>query len=296
MLVPVADFGETAVDFGEDAAAVFYKDEYLLLAADGIWGTLIDANPYGAGKASVMASVNDIYAMGGRPIAMVNVMGIPGDDRFYSEIVSGIRKGCEKFRVPMIGGHLHPDTGEASLSVAILGAAKRLLRSTNAQPGQDIIFAVDLEGKGFQCSPVISWDTNSGKTSSQVLDRLEVLPLLAEKHNCCTCKDVSNAGLLGTIAMLLETSQAGAHITLDNIPVPECFDIIDWLKAFLSYGFVLCADPEDTETVTSMFSQKHITAASIGKITYERQMTIELKGSTGLLFDFESEDITGIAV
>ena len=79
MLAGTLSFGNTAVGFGDDAAALYHNGEYLLLASDGIWTGLIEANPYGVGKASVMASVNDIYAMGGRPLAMVNVIGVPDD-------------------------------------------------------------------------------------------------------------------------------------------------------------------------------------------------------------------------
>ncbi|MCX5894952.1 MAG: AIR synthase related protein [Proteobacteria bacterium] len=295
MLCTVSDFGETIADFGEDAAAIYYKGEYLLLAADGIWTGLIEANPYSAGKASVMASVNDIYAMGGRPLAMVNVIGIP-DARYYDDIMQGIRKGCAKFRVPMVGGHLHPDTREASLSVAILGVAKKLLLSNNAMVGQDIVFAVDLEGRGYQCKPVISWDTNSGKNSQQVLERLEVLPRLAEEGLCQTAKDVSNGGLLGTIALLLEVSHKGAFIDIDKIPKPDTFPMIDWLKAFLSYGFILCVDKIDTKTIIKMFEENKITATVIGEITGEKQLVISYQGEQDILFDFENETITGITV
>jgi len=294
MLQSVTDYGDTIADFGEDAAALFYRDEYLLLASEGIWAGLIEENPYGAGKASVMASVNDIYAMGGRPLAMVNVAGIP-DKKYYREIMSGIRKGCEKFRVPMVGGHLHPDTQEVSLSVSILGVAKKLLLSTNARQGQDIVMAVDLEGRGYQCRPVISWDTNSGKNTEQVLARLEVLPLLAEKELCKTAKDVSNGGLLGTIALLLETSEKGAVVHIDAVPKPETFPLVDWLKAFLSYGFVLCVDKEKTPTVIEAFTQQDIAARVIGEVTAERKMIVSTVGEQGILFDFEKEDITGIA-
>ncbi len=293
LLAPVTDFGSTIADFGEDAAVIQYKDEYLLLAADGIWSGLIEANPYGAGKASVMASVNDIYAMGGRPLAMVNVVGIT-DAKYYDEIMRGIQKGCEKFRVPMVGGHLHPDTREVSLSVAIMGVARKLLFSNNARDGQDLIFAVDLDGRGYQCKPVISWDTNSGKNSQQVLARLEILPQLAELGLCKTAKDVSNGGLLGTIALLLETSNKGAFIDIDKIPKPPSFQIIDWLKAFLSYGFILCADKEKTDKIINQFRDKKITASVIGKITAEQQLVISYKGEPGILFDFEKEAITGI--
>ena len=293
LLAPVADFGATIADFGEDAAVIQYKDEFLLLAAEGIWSGLIEAYPYGAGKASVMASVNDIYAMGGRPLAMVNVVGI-SESKYYEEIMRGIQKGCEKFKVPMVGGHLHPDTREVSLSVAILGVARKLLLSNNAREGQDIVFAVDLDGRGYQCKPVISWDTNSGKNSQQVLSRLEILPQLAEKELCATAKDVSNGGLLGTIALLLETSQRGAFIDIDRVPKPPNFPTIDWLKAFLSYGFILCADKGKTETIISEFKDKNITAGVIGEITAEQQLLISFEGEQGILFDFERESITGI--
>jgi hypothetical protein len=293
LLAPVADFGATIADFGEDAAVIQYKDAFLLLAAEGIWSGLIEANPYGAGKASVMASVNDIYAMGGRPLAMVNVVGI-SESKYYEEIMRGIQKGCEKFKVPMVGGHLHPDTREVSLSVAILGVARKLLLSNNARESQDIVFAVDLDGRGYQCKPVISWDTNSGKNSQQVLARLEILPQLAEKELCATAKDVSNGGLLGTIALLLETSQRGAFIDIDRVPKPPNFPTIDWLKAFLSYGFILCADKGKTETIISEFKDKNITAGVIGEITAEQQLVISFEGEQGILFDFERESITGI--
>jgi hypothetical protein len=292
-LADMADFGATEIGFGDDAAAIRHNGEYLLLAADGIWSGLLEANPYGAGKASVMVSVNDIYAMGGRPLAMVNVMGIP-DAGCYGEIVRGIRKGCEKFRVPMVGGHLHPDTREVSLSVSILGWARKLLRSDNAAPGQDLVFAVDLDGKGFQCKPVLSWDTNSGKTTEQALARLEVLPRLAESGLAATCKDVSNGGLLGTIALLLETSRVGAEINIDAVPRPAEFQLIDWLKAFLSYGFILATDKHMTAQVMEAFSRQNITTAVIGTVTAERRMHVSLAGQRGLLFDLVQEPVTGL--
>jgi hypothetical protein len=292
-LQAAVDFGNTIADFGEDAAAIYHRGEYLLLAADGIWSGLIEANPYAAGKASVMASVNDIYAMGGRPLAMVNVIGLP-DTSCYEEIVRGIMKGCAKFRVPMVGGHLHPDTRELSLSVSILGTAKNLLLSSNAREGQNIVFAVDLEGRGYQCKPVISWDTNSGKTSDQVLERLEVLPLLAEHGLCCTAKDISNGGLLGTIALMLETSEKGAVVTLDSIPKPPEFSLVDWLKAFLSYGFVLCVDKDKTSRVIDACTRKNVTCCVIGEVTPERKMRLSYQGTTDILFDLEKEAITGI--
>lgn len=288
----VADFGNTAWYAGEDAAAIRHNDGFLLLAADGIWAGLISDNPYGAGKAAVMASVNDIYAMGGRPLAMVNVIGIPAEG-MYEEIVRGIRRGCEKFRVPMVGGHLHPDVCEPELSVAILGAADNLLLSNNARAGQEIVLAVDLDGRGYQCRPVLSWDTNSGKTTDQVLARLNVLPQLADSGLCRTAKDVSNGGILGTIGLMLEASGTGARVSIDAIVCPPQFPLRDWLRAFLSYGFVLSVDPECTRQVLERFHQQSISATVIGRIIDEPVFEVSIGGETAVLYDFSREELTG---
>src|SRR4030066_2603982 len=137
-----------------------------------------------------MVTVNDIYSMGGRPLAMVNVLA-SGDEDHRARVVEGIKKGCEKLKVPMVGGHLHPDALEnsPSLAVAILGHANKLLRSHLAKAGDDLILAVDLKGdKG--CRSVVSWDANSGKTPKELLDRLESLPFIAEKELAEAAKDV----------------------------------------------------------------------------------------------------------
>jgi hypothetical protein len=289
----VSDFGCTVSDFGEDAAAIVYGDKYLLLAAEGILPRLIKDDPYAAGKASVMACVNDIYTMGGRPLAMVNVLGATSFEE-REKVMEGIRKGCQKFRVPMVGGHLHPDVQEISLSVAILGEAKKLMRSNSARAGDDIILAVDLEGRGNACKSVISWDANSGKSSAEVISRLEILPCLAEDDLCSTAKDVSNGGIIGTICLMLESSKKGGVIDLDSIPRPSGFDQIDWLKAFLSYGFILCAQGDSTISILSRFREKGITAEIIGTVVDQPEVLIKRGDERGILIDFSKESITGI--
>ena len=166
-----------------------------------------------------------------------------------------LRKGCEKLKVPMVGGHLHPDApgNSPSLAVAILGYANKLLRSHLAKAGDDLILAVDLKGdKG--CQSVVSWDANSGKTPEELLHRLEALPLIAERELAQTCKDVSNAGILGTISIMMENSGKGAIIELDSIPKPTEIELSDWLVCFQSFGFVLSVSPKNSETVIAPLS------------------------------------------
>jgi hypothetical protein len=279
--------------FGEDAAAIKHYDHYLLLAAEGMWPQFVKAEPYAAGKAAVMASVNDIYAMGGKPLALVNVLSAAkGED--YKLVMEGVRKGCQKFKVPMVGGHLNPDSKETSLSVSILGTAKKLLKSTNAKEGQKIVLAVDLKGTDGQCKSVMSWDANSGKTSSYVLERLDILRHLAEEGICQTAKDVSNGGILGTIALMCECSKKGGLIILDKIPKPPDIHLLYWLKAFLSYGFILCIDEHHLPACLDAFHEKGLTAEVIGEIQEQQQIVLRHENAEEVLFDFDKESIIGI--
>ena len=287
--------GPQLPNFGDDAAVIPWKEGFLLLAADGIMTRLLINEPYAAGKASVMVTVNDIYSMGGRPLAMVNVLA-SGDEEHRSQVVEGIRKGCEKLRVPMVGGHLHPDTpGDSpSLAVAILGYANKLLRSHSAKAGDDLILAVDLKGdKG--CRSVVSWDANSGKTSEELLHRLEALPIIAERELAQACKDVSNAGILGTISIMMENSGKGAMVEVTSIPKPTEIELSDWLVCFQSFGFVLSVNPKNSEAILSLFREREITATIICKVTEQPTIILKNGSEPKVLFDFRKDKITGIA-
>jgi len=286
--------GLQLANYGDDAAVIPWKDGFLLLAADGIMTKLLVNEPYAAGKASVMVTVNDIYSMGGRPLAMVNVLA-SGDEEHRSKVVEGIKKGCEKLKVPMVGGHLHPDApgNSPSLAVAILGHANKLLRSHLAEEGDDIVLAVDLKGdKG--CHSVVSWDANSGKTAEELLHRLEALPLIAEKELAQAAKDVSNAGILGTVSILMENSSKGAVIDLPSIPKPPEIDLADWLVCFQSFGFALSVPSRNSKTVVSLFRQREITAAVMGQVIGEPMITLRNGPESKVLFDFRRDKITGI--
>jgi len=286
--------GPQLPNFGDDAAVIPWKEGFLLLAADGIMTRLLLNEPYAAGKAAVMVTVNDIYSMGGRPLAMVNVLA-SGDEDHRSKIVEGIKKGCEKLKVPMVGGHLHPDAPEnsPSLAVAILGHANKLLRSHLAKAGDNIILAVDLKGdKG--CRSVVSWDANSGKTPEELLHRLEALPIIAEKGLAQTCKDVSNAGILGTVSIMMENSNKGAIIEVTPIPKPAEIELSDWLICFQSFGFVFSVQPERSNMVISLFKEREITATIIGKVTEQPTIILKNGPESKVLFDFRKDKITGI--
>ncbi|NJR43406.1 MAG: hypothetical protein HC767_12830 [Akkermansiaceae bacterium] len=161
--------------------------------------------------------MNDIYAMGGRPVALVDVI-FSKDEESAGEVLRGIRDNAERYGVPVVGGHTTLDAESGSLSVFILGKAEKLLSGFGACPGDDILLAADLEGKFY---PAFNfWDSSSGLAEDALRRQLEILPELAEGDLADAAKDVSMAGLIGSALMMLEGSKAGAEIYLDRIPAP----------------------------------------------------------------------------
>jgi putative methanogenesis marker protein 2 len=282
--------------FGEDAAVIDNGDHVLLLAADGIWSKLLEADAEWAGYCAVLVNVHDIAAMGGWPLAMVDVFSVnsPG---LAEDVLRGLKKGIEKFDVPIIGGHLHPDTPYSALDVAILGKAKKeaVILSSTARPWDVVIAAVDLDGKvhpSFQ----INWDTTSFKDREALLRQLGSMPELGERGLVTAGKDISNPGMLGTLGMLLESSKVGAVVDMDNIPIPRGLDMISWQKMYPGMGFVVTASPEKAEQVVKVFQGRGLTAAEIGQVIEEPRLEMVTGQEKTVLFDFRKEGITGIEV
>jgi len=266
---------------GDDAAAIKFDDHYLLLAGEGVFQPLIESNPYLAGRTSVLTNVNDIYSMGGRPVAIVDVL-FSSDSKSTEEILRGISDNAARYKVPVVGGHISQDTQCSSLSVFILGKAKNLLSSFNAKDGDDLVFISNSKGKfvsGFNF-----WDSSSMLGDEEVLDDLELIAEIAEEGLADTAKDVSMAGLIGSILMLLESSQRGALLNLDKIPKPCEVPLKEWLLAFPSFGFIMSLRPENTDKVKDKFQKRGLKCEKIGQVTSDMKVSFVNKAGEKELF------------
>ncbi len=289
------EYGNVIADFGDDAAIIdIGGDDVILFAADGIWGRIVEKSPWWTGYTSVVVNVNDISAMGGKPIAMVNVMS-SGDSESIKGIMEGIRDGINKFGVPMVGGHTHPDTPYNSLAVAIIGIAKKdcVIRSDTASSGDVVILAYDMDGRVGKNSPY-SWDTTSFKDPQFVRDCYLVMVTIAERKLVTAGKDISNPGSIGTLGMLCETSSVGASVDITKIPMPENMDFEQWLKIYPATGYVVTAKPENVQACLDVFGQVGITAAAVGEITDSHKVEIYDQKEKATVFDFTQDIITGI--
>jgi putative methanogenesis marker protein 2 len=254
----------------------------------------MEVDPEWSGYCSVLVNVHDIAAMGGWPVAKVDILSV-NNKEVADRVLQGMKKGIEKFRVPIIGGHLHPDTPYNALDVAILGKAKKdaVILSSTARAGEVVVTAADMDGSPHPKFS-INFDSTSFKDQKTLLTQLGAMQELGELGLVKAGKDISNPGLLGTLGMLLETSKVGAVVDIDSIPLPKGLDMISWLKMYPGMGFVVTAKPENSEKVISVFQKRGLTAAVIGNVTKERQLIIRSGHEEIVLFDLEKECVTGI--
>lgn len=279
------------VHLGDDAAAIKSGDEYLLLAGEGVYPPLLESNPYLAGRTSVLTNINDIYAMGGRPVAIVDVL-MSQDVQTTGEVLRGIRDNAERYDVPVVGGHISQESPSTSLAVFILGRAKKLISSFNARSGDDLVFITN--SKGMFVSGFNFWDSSSMLKGSEVRGDLELLAETAEQELADAGKDVSMAGLIGSVLMLLESSSVGAEINIDSIPRPFEVPLAEWMLAFPSFGFILSVDPKNTPRVREKFTTSGLSCESIGRVIEEKSVYfVDDKGQRELFWDFHESALIG---
>jgi uncharacterized protein len=290
---PKAPQSKVLAAYGEDAAVLDYGDSVLLLAADGIMESLLKANPWFAGYYSILVNINDISAMGGIPLAVVDVISMK-DERICGQVMRGMEYAVEKFGVPVVGGHTHPDCKYDAVDVAILGTAKKdaVIYSHTAQSGDDIIFVMDLDG--FYPEKLgYAWDTTSKKDSETVRRQMLLMNEVGSRHWAHSGKDMSNPGSIGTLGMLLETSGKGGSVDLDKIPRPKGIDFAQWLKSYQGCGFVLTVHPKNSSKVLRAFEKEGVDGAVVGKVNESSLLSMTHEGVSQVLFDFKKDIITG---
>jgi AIR synthase-related protein len=286
------------IRLGDDCAAIPDGEGYLLLAAEGMWPTLVDTDPWFAGWCAVMVNVSDIYAMGGRPIAVVDTVWSQSPEA-VEPLWQGMVAASQAFNVPIVGGHTSCHSPYAALSVAILGRANRLLTSFTAQPGDVLLHVVDRQGQMHPDYPFwnAATDCDAGTDPCANRDRLrrnlELLPQLAEAGLCDTGKDISMGGIVGTTLMLLETSGCGAVLDLGAIVPPPEVDRLSWLLSFPSYGFLLAVRPRDVAQVQQCFRPQDLVCEPVGRVIEAPSLYLELRGVSLCFWNFETEALTG---
>ncbi|MGI4812271.1 MAG: sll0787 family AIR synthase-like protein [Janthinobacterium lividum] len=284
-----------AVPMGDDCAALCDPSGsgYLLFAIEGFVNDFVAAEPWFAGYCGVMVNVSDIYAMGGRPTAVVDALwardGAPGD-----AILDGLAAASRVYGVPIVGGHSNRRCDREQLSVSIIGRALRLLSSFAARPGQHLLAAIDLRGHFHEPFPY--WDASSGSPAERLRGDLEILPILAEAGLCGAAKDISMAGIVGTALMFAECSGVGVSIDVAAIPRPAGVALSRWLEIFPSFGFLLAVDDAALDEVRSHFETRGIATGVLGRFDTSRRVHLTRDAAVAEVWNFAQQALIGCAV
>lgn len=276
---------------GDDAAVIPDGHGYLLFAAEGIIPEFIQQDPWFAGFCSVMVNVNDIAAMGGIPFAVTDVL-LSSDEAAQQELLGGMRAASLAFGVPVVGGHTGRTRGETFLAVSIVGRARALLSSFGARAGYALVAAVDL--RGVYRGDYSHFDAATSASPEQLRRNVSLLSELAEAGLAVAAKDISQAGIVGTLTMLCETSHVGATLRLGELPSPADVDVYRWLTTFPSYGFLLASRPDKVDALIDTFRRQGISAAEVGHFVPEPCVYLVEGKYKEVFWDLGREMLTGM--
>jgi len=274
---------------GDDCAAIpdTVGGGHLLFAAEGMLDSFVRDDPWFAGYSAVMVNISDVAAMGGIPIAITDVLVTP-DMEAADDIWAGMQAASEAYGVPIVGGHTTlAKVDSPRLSAAVLGrAGESLLTSFDAKPGDELVMVIDLRGSYRGDKPF--WNASTGSPPERLRGDISLLTQVAERRLSLAAKDISNGGIVGTLAMFAHCSGVGAVINLDDVPKPDGVPWERWLVSFPSFGFLL-AVPDDgrVEEFTALFSARDLTCARIGHFTESTDLVLT-EDSARAMLDFGS--------
>lgn len=288
----LAEAWPAAYPNGDDGAVLDDgRGGYSLLAMEGFINAFVAADPWFAGWCGVMVNLSDIAAMGGRPQAVVNALWSADADS-AAQLLAGMAAASRAYQVPIVGGHTNLHSSQPQLAVAVLGRARKVLSSFAARPGLTLVAAVNLDGRWHP--PGLNWDAATAADPAALRRALAVLPELAEAGLAVAAKDISQAGLLGTLVMMLESAGLGARVELNAIPKPAACDWPQWLCAFPSFGYLLAVEARHAADVIRRFADADITAAAIGELDASRLLTVTCDGEREIFWDLATP-LTGMA-
>jgi selenophosphate synthetase-related protein len=289
-----ADIGEIVEIMGggdlDDAGIMDLGGRHIVVSTDGITEELVKSDPWFAGYYSVLVNVNDVVVKGGRPLGYVNVISSSSRENRLA-MAKGIQAGLTKFNLKLLKGHTHPDSSCESVTSAVIGEAKRVVRATTAHDGDLLAVAIDLAGAFGVKGWVKCFDSTLKKTKREIANMVDAIIEAIEAGGVTASRDISAPGTLGTLAMLCEASGVGAYIDLGLLPRPKASPVDEWLITYPAMGYLFGVKSEDA---LAPLERAGFTVRLVGKFTSEKKIVARLEGESGTFLDLTKESIFGL--
>src|SRR6202012_5735375 len=221
------------LDDGDDAAAVLVGDVAVLSTADFFTPVVDDA--YDWGRIAAANALSEVYAMGGRPVVAINLVGWPRDLlplELMTEVLRGGLAVASEAGRPVIGGPSIDDP-EPKYGMAVTGVAdpNRLLRNDAAEPGLPLTLTKPI-GVGLL-------NNRQNQTGEVFAEAVEIMTRLnrdaaaaAVDGGVRAATDVTGVGVVGQLYKMCRASKVGAVIDRSAVP------LLDGARRALQDGFV----------------------------------------------------------
>ena len=300
----------------DDAGVYKLRADLALVQTVDFFTPIVD-DPYQFGQIAAANSLSDCYAMGGRPITAMNVMGVPTDLVPPEVIAQILRGGAAKVKeagCALVGGHTIKNP-EPIFGLSVTGTVhpKRIMTNAGARPG-DVLLLTKPLGTGVATTGIKRGMASPALEKKVVglMSRLNTPGAdVAEQGLVKAATDVTGFGLLGHLSSMCRASGTSAEVDAASVPaigeeinrlieqdcVPggsranlkACEAGVDWgatpettrvllADAQTSGGLMLCVPPKNLQAVLSIL-KRHRTpiARVIGRMTKRGKALITVR-------------------
>ena len=219
-------------DTGDDAAVYRLDDNTAIIVTVDFFTPITD-DPYEFGLVSAANSLSDVYAMGGKPLVALNVVGFPAD--LAVEMLGDVLKGgydkAKEANCLIVGGHTIDDA-EPKYGLSVVGLIEpgKEVSNANAQPG-DVLVLTKPIGTGIVTTGVKQGITPDAILKQAVDTMAELNKGAAEammRVGVNSCTDITGFGLMGHLRGMVKGSGTGAVIRVADVPVlPGVWDLLE---------------------------------------------------------------------
>jgi selenide,water dikinase len=212
------------IETADDAAVYRLNDEQALIATTDFFMPIVD-DPFDFGRIAATNAISDVYAMGGRPIMALAVVGMPINVlplATIGRILEGGEAVCRDAGIPIAGGHTI-DSVEPIYGLVVLGLVHpgKLKRNADAKPGDALVLGKPL-GVGV-LSAALKKDALSGDGYAQMIATTTRLNTpgaeLSELRGVHALTDITGFGLAGHALELARGAQATVAIDWARVPL-----------------------------------------------------------------------------
>lgn len=237
MLEEILSFAGTAAhsdrllvgnDSRDDAAVFDLGNGQAIVSTTDFFMPIVD-DPFDFGQIASVNAISDVYAMGGKPLMAIAVLGWPLDKlppEVAGRVLEGGRAACACAGIPLAGGH-SIDSPEPIFGLAVTGqvAVENLKRNDRAVPGCELFLTKPL-GVGLVATAQkrgLADQADFERAVKQMIKLNSLGALLGSQSGVKAMTDVSGFGLLGHLTEMCEGS--GVSATLDSARVPRLENI-----------------------------------------------------------------------